>query len=345
MSQQPEQARLGLTVGSLAGDVSGALDLCREAEGLGYTDAWSEESGGTDGFGPLVALALTTERLRLGTAIVPVFTRPPALLAMHAATVSSLSGGRFALGLGTSSSIIVERWMGGSFDRPLTRLREYVEILREALAGAKVSYEGETVQVRGFRLQHPPPAPVPITLAALGPKACRLAGRVADGVAFFLKSPDGVRQAMGWVAEGAKQAGRDPGDLDVLIRLPVAIDEDPGVLEPLARRLMVGYAMVDVYNRSLAHQGFENEAREIADAWQAGERDRAAGAITGEMLEELFVMGDAEHCRRRIQAFREAGVTTPVLLPVSLAPGPEERADRVREAIRALAPALEAERS
>jgi probable F420-dependent oxidoreductase len=314
------------------------VDLCRRAEELGYTDVWSAEVGGADGLSPLAALATVTDKVRLGTAILPVFTRPPALIAMGAATLQNLSGGRFVLGLGTSSSIITEKWMGSSFEAPLVRLREYVEVVRAALAGQKVTFEGNMVRVDGFRLQLDPGAPVPIYIAALGPAACKLAGRVSDGVVFFLKTPDGVRQALEWVAEGARAAGRDPEELDCLIRVPVAVDEDPEVLEFMARRLVSSYAIVDVYNRSLTQQGFAAEAEAIAKAWQAGDRDEAPNRVTGEMLDKLLVAGDAETCRRKLTEFRAAGVKTPVVLPISVAGDPGERAERVRAAVTALAP-------
>ncbi|MGH2695326.1 MAG: LLM class flavin-dependent oxidoreductase [Actinomycetota bacterium] len=330
--------RLGLTIGLEGASVTDALELCREAEGLGYTDAWSAEVGGADGFAPLAALAGSTSRMRLGTAIVPVFTRPPALLAMSASTVQQLSGGRFVLGLGTSSDVIVSAWMGGSFERPLDRLREYVEVLRDLFAGKKVSHAGETVSVNGFRLQIDPGSPPPIYLAALGPKACRLAGEVADGVIFFMKSVAGAEQGLGWVAEGARAAGRDVAELDCVIRLPVAVEEDEEMMRFMARRLVTTYAAVDVYNRSLSAQGFEAEANAVKEAWRTGDRDQANAAVTDDMMEQLLVMGDAASCRARLEEFRNAGVKTPVLLPVSVAGDPVERAERIRAAVRALAP-------
>lgn len=334
--QTQTSRRLGITVGHLVGSLVDGVRLSRDAEGHGYTDVWSEESGGTDGLSSLAAVATRTSRMRLGTAILPVFTRPPALLAMAAASVQDLSGGRFVLGLGTSSSIIVERWMGQSFERPLQRLREYVEVLREILSGRKVRYEGESVQVLDFRLQHQATQPIPIYLAALGPNACRLAGRVADGVILFMKTSLGVRQALEWVREGAAAAGRDPAELDCVLRIPVALDEDPVALRPRARRAIVGYGMVDVYNRSLARQGFEDETRAITEAWTAGDRTGATEAVSDEMIEQLFAAGDRERCVDRIRTFRDAGVRTPVLYPFTVAEDTEERTARVRAAVEAL---------
>jgi alkanesulfonate monooxygenase SsuD/methylene tetrahydromethanopterin reductase-like flavin-dependent oxidoreductase (luciferase family) len=213
-----------------------------------------------------------------------------------------------------------------------------VEVLREALAGKKVTYRGETVRSEGFRLQVDPGAPVPIYVGALGPRMCRLAGRIADGVLFYFMTPEGVRRALAGVAEGAREAGRDPADVDVFIRLPVAAEEPEETARFMGRRMLTGYAIVPAYNASLGRQGFEEEAREIADAWSAGERDRATEAFSDRMLDELFVTGDAEACRSKIDAYREAGVRTPVIMPLSFAGAPEERAERVAKAVELLAP-------
>jgi probable F420-dependent oxidoreductase len=300
---------------------------------------WSAETAGPDGFSPLAALAEVTSSVRLGTAIVPIFTRPPALSAMSAAALQQLSGGRFVLGLGTSSDIIVNNWMGESFERPVTRLREYVEVVRNVLSGKKSDFDGGTLTSHGFRLQLPLEQPPPIYIAALGPRACRLAGEVADGVIFFLKGPDGVRTALEHVRRGAKDAGRDPDGIDVVIRVMVAVGEDEGVLNYMARRLTASYAMVDVYNRSLRAEGFDEEADAIRERWSAGDRNAALEQVSDRMLDRLHVFGSEDRCRARIDEFREAGATTPVLAPISVAGDPTERAERVIAATKALATA------
>lgn len=323
--------RLGLTIGLEGGGLREAVELGRHAEELGYTDLWTAEVGGADALTPLAALATTTSSARLGTGILPVFTRPPALLAMTAAALQDLSGGRFVLGLGTSSHVIVEQWMGGRFTRPLTRMREYVEVVRAALAGDKVEFHGLTTRVDGFRLQHAP-ASVPIHLAALGPTACALAGDVADGIVLFLKTPEGVRTALRWADEA-----RDPEreQLECVMRLPFLVDEEPEILSVAARRLLLSYAPVDVYARSLAAEGFGAEVAAIRDAWAAGDRRRAVEIVPHSMLDALFVMGGPEHAAERLEELRAAGVTTPVLLPMSFA-DPAERTGRIRRAVEAL---------
>ena len=329
--------RLGVTLGLGSGSLAQEIELCETVLQDGYTDVWTAEVGGSDGFVPLAVLARTSPGVRLGTGIVPVSTRPPALLAMSAASLQNLSGGRFVLGLGTSSDIIVRNWMGQSFDRPITRLRETVEVLRALLAGEKVSFEGHSFGLSDYRLQIDPTSRIPIYLAALGPKACRLAGEVADGVIFFLKTPEAVREGLEWVAQGARGAGRDPADLDCVLRVTVAVDEDLGSLRPLERRLMTTYAMVDVYNRSLSQQGFEQEAQAIVSAWKAGDRVAASAAVSDRMIESLNITGDAETARAKLQRFQEAGVKTPVMLPLSVAADPQERATRVVSTLRAVA--------
>jgi len=228
--------------------------------------------------------------------------------------------------------------MGAGFERPVTRVREYVEVLREALAGRKVTFDGETVRVTNFRLQIDPGAPVPILLGALGPAMCRLAGRVADGVQFFLMTPDGVRLALEHVAAGAREAGRDPSELDVFIRIPIVLDEDEATVRYMGRRLLTGYATVPAYNSSLARQGYEDEAAAIAGAWTAGERDRAIELFPDGLLDGLFLHGAPAHARERVDAYRAAGVTTPVLMPLSFAGTPEERLERLTATLTAMAP-------
>lgn len=323
--------RLGLTIGLEGAGLRDSVELARYAEDLGYTDLWSAEVGGVDGLTPLAAVAPATSSVRLGTGILPVFTRPPALLAMSAAAMHDLSGGRFVLGLGTSSDVIVERWMGARFKRPLTRLREYVEVVRACLTGEKVDFRGLTTQVRGFKLQHRP-ADVPIHVAALGPTACALAGEIGDGIVFFLKTAEGVRTALGWA--NAVRTADEP--LECVIRLPFLVDEEPEIVSVAARRLLLSYAPVDVYARSLAGQGFGAEIAAIREAWASGDRRKAVELVPDNMIDDLFVTG-VDNAKARLDELRAAGVTTPVLLPMSFVDGAGERAARIRGAVEALA--------
>jgi probable F420-dependent oxidoreductase len=330
--------RLGVTPPIEVMGFGPSVDLCVKAEQLGYTDIWTAEVNAADGFSPLAAVAVRTAIVRLGVALVPVFTRPPALTAMSAAGIQQLSRGRFCLGVGASSPAIVTGWMGADYGQPVRRVGEYVQVLRQLLAGQKVTHTGPGYRVKGFRLGIDPGATVPIHVGALGPRMCRLAGAIADGVLFFLMTPEGVKQALEDVRAGAEEAGRNPDDLDVFIRLPVAVDEPQDLVSFMGRRMLTGYATVPAYNASLARQGFEEEASGIAEAWTAGERERAGEILSDEMFDQLFVSGDADACRGRIEEYRAAGVKTPVLMPISVAGSVEERAERVTAAIEALAP-------
>lgn len=313
------------------------VPMARFAEALGYTDVWSAESGHVDGLTPLAAVAATCPSLRLGTAILPIYTRPPALMAMSAAGLQLLSGGRFVLGLGTSTSIIVERWMGQSFTKPLARVRETVAVIREALAGKKVTFQGESIAIDGFRMSTGEVPEVPIYIAALGPKMLRLAGEIADGVILWLFTPEGVGDALKHVREGAEAVGRDPDSIDVVMRIVVAVDEDPQVLSYMMKRLATTYVMVDVYNASIRRQGFAAEADAVRRLWDAGDREGASSAISDELLNGIFIAGDHDSCRAKLERFREVGIKTPVLFPVSVDGDPEVRVERARHVLEAMA--------
>jgi probable F420-dependent oxidoreductase len=304
------------------------------AERLGYDDAWSSESGGVDGITPLAALAAATRRVRLGTAILPIGHRTPALAAMTAASLQALSAGRFVLGLGLSTRYIVERWLGQSHDRPLLRMREYLTAVRDLLAGRTVDVAGATLSVRGFRLKAPPEPRVPVYMAALGPRACRLAGAVADGVIFFLKSPAGVRQALAWVHEGAADAGRDPALVEPV--LTVAVTRGPRAAEQ-ARACVAGYARVPDYARSLRLQGFAAEVAAIEAGWADG-RERAERSVGAAMAEALVLRAGGADGDAALTAFAAAGIRTVLLLPTRpLEPGAESF-DNAAMVLKAFAP-------
>jgi probable F420-dependent oxidoreductase len=298
-----------------------AVELSCLAEQLGYDDAWSSESSGPDGVSPLAAIAVRTTRLRIGTAILPIAGRPPALAAMTAASLQELSNGRFVLGLGLSTRHVVERWLGQSRDRPLLRMREYLTVVRDLLDGQSVSFSGSTAAIEGFRLRTPPRPRVPVYVAALGPHACRLAGALADGVIFYLKTPAGVKQAMEWVREGAADARRDPAALECVLTLPAAGGAD--ALEG-ARASIASYARVPDYARSLRLQGFEGELDAIAEGWAKG-RERAVEAVSPSMVESLVLPPGRQRGQAALDAFEAAGVETAVLLP-SRSPRPDANA-------------------
>jgi probable F420-dependent oxidoreductase len=313
------------------------VELAVWAEALGYTDAWTSEISGPDGFTLLGAIASRTTSLRLGVAIAPVYNRPPALLAMTAAGVHELSDGRFALGLGSSTEAIVEGWMGQKLERPVQRLTETVELLRLMFSGERVDYEGETVSVNRFRLNRPPMAELPILLGALGPGMFRLAGQVADGLILHNASPESVLNLLRDLNAGLASSGRDRSEVEVVFRVGVAINEDESTLFPMLRRDVASYASARPYNRFFARQGFAAEAAAIEAAWAARDGRAAAEAVSERMLRALFITGSANECRGRLDAVRHAGVDTPVIIPISSHPDPATRNKRRQDTLKILA--------
>ena len=314
--------RLGFTAPLLSFSVRESAALAREAEGWGYTDCWSAETAGPDGFSVATAIGIATETIRTGIAVAPIYTRPPALLAMSALAASDASGGRFCLGLGASSPVIVEGWMGQSFERPVTRMRESVAAIRAALSGEKVTAEGRTLSVKGFRLDPPAKHDIPIYLAALGPKMLQLADDVADGVALYLASEEGVRLA--------KKAAPDK---EIVERILCCLDEPVGEVRAFMRHLIAPYLAVPAYNNFVAAQGFEDEAARLAKLWASGERKEARDSLPDELIDALVMLGPAGACKERLESFRDAGLDTPILMLIS-----SGGAGAIRSALQAMAP-------
>jgi probable F420-dependent oxidoreductase len=290
--------------------------VAERAEDLGYESLWIADTGaGPDAFVVAAAAASVTRRVRIGTAVVPIYTRALPVLAAGAGSAAQLAPGRFVLGLGASSETIVDAWGGVPFRRPLTRMRETVAVLRQMLAGERVTFEGRTVRTRGFRLVSPPPTPVPIYVAALMPPMLGLAGEVADGVVLKFFPLEALPRILEHVGAGAVRAGRDPGALEVVARFQVVVSDDPPAARAALRHMMGPYFATSVYNRFVAWCGFPEEASEIAAAWRARDRGRNLAAVTDAMIDRLAIIGTAAECRDRLAAFARAGVTTPMVHP------------------------------
>ncbi|MBO0689753.1 MAG: LLM class flavin-dependent oxidoreductase [Candidatus Dormibacteraeota bacterium] len=284
--------RLGLSVP--ADGVADLTALARRAEQRGWSDLWSMESRDLDAFTPLAAAAGVTERLRLGSAIVAAFLRPPGVTAMQAAGVAALAPGRFALGLGASTKVVVEQWHGVPFpDRPVAALAERAEQIVRLLRGEKVG---------GLRLGIPPSEPVPLYLAALGPRALALTGEIADGVVLFLVGPGRLPEVLRQVGDGKDSVAR-------IFAFPANGTD----VHARARRLIVPYTLVPYYARSLTSQGFGEEVAAIGEAWRSGERERAVGLVSDAMVRELTLTGSDDDIADGIQAYRRAGLGTPLV--------------------------------
>jgi len=307
--------RLGASL-PLPPDVVMCRRAAERAEALGYESLWIADTGaGPDAFVVAAVAAEVTNRVRIGTAVVPIYTRALPVLAAGAGSVAQLAPGRVVLGLGASSETIVDAWGGVPFRRPLTRMRETVGVLRQMLAGERVTFAGKTVRTKSFRLVSPPPAPVPIYVAALMPPMLELAGEVADGVILNFMPVDAMPRILAHVGAGAERAGRDPSTIEVVARFQVIITDDVAGARAAIRQMMGPYFATSVYNRFVAWCGFADEASAIDAGWRAKDRAQNLGAVTDAMIDRLAIIGPAAHCRARLAAFAAAGVTTPMIHP------------------------------
>jgi len=290
--------------------------LAREAEARGYDAIWTGESAGADAVTTMTILATHTSRVDIASGVIPVQIRTPQTLAMTATTLGHVAPGRICLGLGISSRIIVGQWHGLPFERPLEQLREAVTVIRLVLAGEKVNFDGLHYRARNFRLGiAPPPGPVRIYLAALGPRMLELAGEVADGVLLNWLPPEAVPASIGRLEAGARKAGRSLADFEVAAFIRTAVtDEVEPVRQALARDI-TQYATVDSYARFFRDCGYAEEVDRVNAAWTGGDRAQAVREISPRFLDGLGVVGPEDFCRDRIAQYAKAGLTQPVVLP------------------------------
>jgi probable F420-dependent oxidoreductase len=277
--------------------------LVRRAEAAGFDDLWTGETTGADGFTPLALAAAWTERMRLGTGVVNPYTRGRAVLAQHAAALADASGGRFVLGLGASSNVIVERWNEVPFEKPLTRLRETIPLLREVLAGGRGP--------GGFRLEAAPSQPIPIVLAALRDKMLRLGGELADGTFTNFLPLSAAEHVVARVREGEAAAGREP--TEVICRFFCV----PGDGLDTARFMFAAYATVPVYEAFFRALGWGDAIDPMVTAWREGDRKAALGHVPNELVREIFVFGEPAAMRERLGEYAARGITTLVLTPIA----------------------------
>ena len=289
--------------------------LARESEARGYRTAWVGEASGADAIVLSTLIATHTTRINIANGVIPVQTRTPIVYGQAAATLAHLAPGRFGLGLGLSSEIIVGQWHGLPFAPSIQQMREAVQIIRLVASGERVTFEGKFYRLKNFRLAIPAPSPAPrIYLAALGPRMCELAGEVADGVLLNWLPPSAVPLSVRHVEAGAKRAGRSLADLDVAVYVRTCVtDEVAAVREALARDI-TGYAIVSVYARFFAECGFAEEVEAVNRAWKAGDRAGAVKGISERVLDGLGAVGSSEACREQIDAFARTGAT-PVVVP------------------------------
>jgi probable F420-dependent oxidoreductase len=294
----------GLTIPLLGVALPAHAEIIRALPDLGYTDVWSVETSGTDAFTPLALAAAWEPTLRLGTAIVPVYTRGPALIAMSAASLTFAAPGRFVLGLGASSPVIVGNWNGIPFEQPYRKTRDVLRIVRTALNGERVDGDFDTVSVKRFKLEQAPPEPPPILLAGLRPQMLALAGREADGAILNWLAAHDVPQCLGGIANA---------HADVVARVLVCPTEDAKFARDVGRSLISTYLTVPAYAAFHDWLGRGEALRPMHEAWAAGDRVGAAAAIPVEVVDDLIVHGSAEACAERVAEYQAAGVKTPTI--------------------------------
>jgi F420-dependent oxidoreductase-like protein len=343
--------RLGLSLGYQTAWSTPAdhLALTREAERLGYSVVWAAEAYGSDSPSMLAWLAGQTSRIDLGAAVMQIPARTPAATAMTAATIDAVSQGRFRLGLGVSGPQVSEGWHGVRFTAPLARTREYVRIVRMALARERVAFDGDHYTLplpdgpgKALKLGfHPPRPDIPIYLAAIGPKNLQLAGEIADGWLAIFFSPEHAAEHLAQVSAGRAAAGLELAGFDVAPTVPVVVGEDPAACAELVRWYAalyvggMGSRERNFYNQLAVRMGYADAAREVQDLYLAGRQRDAAAAVPTEFIDSTSLLGPRERIADRLVAYAEAGVTT---LSVSVFAGDAESGAAT---LRAVAEAVE----
>jgi F420-dependent oxidoreductase-like protein len=319
------------------GSFGKAVSFSVEAEKLGVDQAWSAEAWGFDAVTTLAFLAGRTQRITLGTGIMQISARTPSMTAMTALSLATLSEGRFILGLGASGPQVVEGLQGQSFRKPMTRMREVIEILRMAFRGEKLAFEGEHYVLprpggegKALRLSQPPNPGLPIYLATLSPGGLALTGELADGWLGTSFTPEHAEAHLSHLRRGAEKAGRRLDDITLCVGGSVAITDDPEPLVQAAKPRLaftlgaMGSAKTNFYNDAFKRGGFEDAAVEVQRLWIEGKRGEAARAVPDAMVERTNLFGPEAHVRERIRKYRDAGIG---VLPV--APAGQTDADRL----------------
>jgi F420-dependent oxidoreductase-like protein len=327
--------RLGVHIGywGLGLGAAEQLELVQEAERLGYESVWTAEAYGSDAVTILAWLAAQTERIKLGSAILQMPGRSPAMTAMTAATLDQLSGGRVLLGIGSSGPQVAEGWHGQRFARQLQRTREYVEVVRIALSRERLRYDGETLQLplpdgpgKALKLTIAPVQErIPVYIAAIGPKNTTLTAEIADGWIPTLFSPEHVAEFRPLLEDGFARAGNGKSfaDFDIAPTVQTLVSDDREAARDAMRPFLalyvggMGSRKQNFYNALVERYGFEDAAREVQDLYLDGRKEEAAAALPGELIDAVSLCGPPDVVRERIAMFRDAGVGTLMISPMS----------------------------
>ena len=288
-----------------------ALDRARLADELGYDGVYTTHIAGRDSLSVLMAYASVTERVRLGTGVVPIFSRSPASMAQTTATIDEFSGGRMVLGIGVSHQVTVENWYGSRIQKPVSQMREYASILRAIFRG-EAPPEGEYFNTRFQFMGYAARPDLPVYIAALSPNMLRLAGEIGDGVMLWLCNPDYIRDVVvPTVREGRERAGKSLDGFDIVPAVTVALTDDPEAARATMRQELVTYASLPFYRNMLERSGFGDDLAAFDEGMQAGDPERAKAGLSDGLLESLAGIGSDDDVRAAVERYREAGATSP----------------------------------
>jgi len=314
--KQSDQAtipqRIALTLPHPLG-VEATMEHAVWGEEQGYDDLWFADAGGVDALSTATVAAMRTSRVRIGIAIVPVYTRTPAVLASSAHVLNKVSNGRFILGLGSSSHVLMEGWNGKKLEKPLTRVRETALLVKQILTGEESDFEGETVSSKGYRQPPLEEGSQPVYIAALRGKMLEMAAEVGDGVVINLFPQDVLPKMMEHIRIGAERAGKRLSDIEVVCRHMVTVTNDKQKVRDAFRASHAPYFATPVYNKFLAWAGYPDVADTINEGWAAKDRSRTCGALEDELIDKICIIGSAEECQDRIRQYADGGVTTHII--------------------------------
>jgi probable F420-dependent oxidoreductase len=303
--------RIALSLPAPTGLVSDTIAMAQRAEALGYDDVWLADAGGLDALTLVPMILQNTEKLRVGIAVVPAYTRTPAVMASTFSVINQTWPGRFIPGLGTSSHTIIENWHGLKLEKPLTRMRETMSLLRTMMAGEKTDFSGDTLHSKGYR--QAPVNGLPIYLAALRPKMLESAAELSDGVILNLFPRAALPRIMEHIAIGAERAGKDPAEVEVVCRHMMVVTDDKPAARNAFRAGFASYYSTPVYNKFLAWAGYEDAAREIREGWAAKDRERTAAALPDELVDEIGLIGTQAECQQLIRDYAAGGIHTNIV--------------------------------
>jgi len=290
-----------------------ALERVKLAESLGYESVYTTHIAARDSLTVLTRYATVTERVRIGTGVLPIFSRTPASCAQTAATIDEISGGRFVLGIGVSHKVTVENWFDSKIEKPVTQMREYASICRAILDG-ETPPDGQFFNTKFAFMGYPPRPELPIYIAALSPKMLRLAGEIADGVMLWLCNPDYIRETVvPEVTKGRERAGKSMDGFDIVAAVPVAVSDDPDAARNAFRKDLIPYASLPFYRAMLERSGFAGDLAAFDEGVAGGDVPAALAGLSDELLASLAGIGSAEDARAKVSEYATAGATSPCI--------------------------------